>query len=907
MFLITRDFFKNISEIKLKKKILEKCSDFSKLMIEKEKQIRSLPKGYWVRKINNTEIYKFRLKSGDRILFTYVNDDRYNEPSILFLDYCTHDKQILRGKAISVESSILKAKDLQIDKKFDNDDLDNDNNFIKDYEAKGYVDLESIMSIVVDDSYIALLMNNNNEDYLYYLTEAQFECIKDYGKPVIITGAAGSGKTTVALHKLLSQSNDNSRIGYITYTELLSDNAKRSYEKFKTCNKGSVEFYYIHQFYSKILGVSTDNIATYTIFKDITDDLKSRNYKLLRKIDSLDIYTEYRGIIKGYIGLEANQIDKLSSRKHNMITIDEYIDLPNSYSIFSEEEKIEIYKLCVKYNEKLDELGKKDENDLAIETISKINEGKITLFDYIIVDEVQDLSEIQIYMLSRLTKNPNQIMFSGDIHQIINPTFFDFGRLKNIYYGLGIDTSIHTLSKNYRNTIEIIQLLNKLIKDRQQYIGKSTYDYNESGVLNGDKPLVGKLDESETKQLLELVSDKHYCAIIVSNLEEKERLISLCEGARNRIFLVNEIKGLEYDNIYCLNITSSNSSEWNKIYSGEAKGSSKYRYYFNLFYVAISRAKKNLFIYEDNINTSIINSIKQITNYQELFSVSKLELDTESTENDWIKEYKRLEKVGNIEKAIFARDKAQEQKIILENKRLDASRIIIYPGELDNEDITNGKDEVSKLLNEGFKQYQNRNYGGAIEIYEKALDLDKNNYMIYYYIASCFGYMSGGMNKSLEYYDWCLSLKEDFLEAYLDKAAIEKNIPGYTLNAIDTLKEALKYHSNIANVYSQLADLYMDIYKSDFRNEKDNEQALMNASKYYTLGLNSDKALKWDSLNKKWIKDKNNKYLNFLFKDFKENIKLCNSKEKLKEKINQDDSFDLSNLFRSLINMTDNI
>lgn len=876
MFLITKDFFKNISEIKLKKKILEKCSDFSKLMIEKEKQIRSLPKGYWVRKINNTEIYKFRLKSGDRILFTYVNDDRYNEPSILFLDYCTHDKQILRGKTISVQSSKLKAKDLQIDKNIEDEELDNDNRFIKDYESKGYMDLESIVSIVVDDSYIALLMNNNNDDYLYYLTESQFECIKDYGKPVVITGAAGSGKTTVALHKLLSQSNSSSRIGYVTYTELLSDNAKRSYEKFKTknCDKSSVEFYYIHQFYSKILGIPSDNIATYTIFKEIIEDLKSKNYKLLRKIDSLDIYTEYRGIIKGYIGLEATQIDKLNSRKYNMITIDEYINLPNSYSIFSNEEKKEIYKLCVKYNEKLNELGKKDENDLAIETIFKINDGKIDLFDYIIVDEVQDLSEIQIYMLSRLTKNPNQIMFSGDIHQIINPTFFNFGRLRNIYYGLGIDTSIHTLSKNYRNTIEIIELLNALIKDRQQYIGKSTYDYNESGVLNGNKAIVGKLDKIDTKQLLQSVSDKHYCAIIVPNIEEKERLINICESAKSRIFLVNEIKGLEYDNIYCINITSSNSNEWNKIYSGQAKGNSKYRYFFNLFYVAISRARKNLFIYEDNIKTSVINSIEAVINYQEKFTVSNLALGIESTKDDWIKESKRLEKVGNIEKSIFARDKAQEEAIILVNKAtVDCWKYIINPADLDDTDIVVAKDEVSRLINEGYKKYQSRDYGSAIKIYEQALDLDKDNYMIYYHIANCFSYMRAGKYKSLEYYNWCLSLKEDFLEAYLDKAAIEKTILEYT-NAISTLTDALKYHSNSVNVYGQIISVYMEMYTSDVLTKNiNNKNILTKVIKLCREGLEATDSVKWDGLNKKWIKDCNNEYLNYLHNQFKKYIK----------------------------------
>lgn len=881
MFLITKDFFKKINDIKLKKKILEKCCDFANLMIENEKQIRSLPKGYWVRKINNTDIFKFRLRNGDRILFTYVSNILSDKPYILFLDYCSHDKQILRGKSLSLESAKLKAKDLQINKSTVDSDIyetiDNDNKFVIDYKSKGYMDLESLVSIVVDESYIALLMNNSNEDYLYYLTDAQFECIKDHGKPLIITGAAGSGKTMVALHKLLSVSTDKYNIGYITYTELLSDNARRCFEKFKNIknNRGNVEFYYIHQLYSKILGIPSDNIATYETFKNIVEGLKSRNYKYIRKIDCLDIYTEYRGIIKGYLGLEANQINKLDTRRYNMITMDEYLNLPNSYSIFSEEEKIEIYKLCTKYNEKLIKLGKKDENDLAINIIEKINEGKINLFDYIIVDEVQDLSEIQIYMLSKLVKNPNEIMFSGDIHQIINPTFFDFGRLKNIYYGLGIDTSTHSLSKNYRNTIEIIELLNSLMKDRQKYIGKTSYDYNESGILNGDKALVGKLTDNEIRQLLIKISEKHYCAIVVPNIEEKERLINLCDEAKNRIFLVNEIKGLEYDNIYCLNMISPNNSEWNKIYSGEAKNNSKYRYFFNLFYVAISRARKQLFIYEDNIDNPVIKSIEKHIIYQNEFNINDLNLDIQSTKDDWIKESKRLEKVGNIEKAKFAKDKAQEEKIISRNKFLD-SNMDVYSKLVDGKAVRNSNDEVSKLINEGFKKYQNRNYGGAIEIYEKALALDKDNHIIYHYIGNCFGYMTGGMKKSLEYYDWCIYLKPEYLEVYLDKAAVEKNIPGYTQNAINTLEKALKYHKNIANIYNLLVGLYLQLYETSMNFGVNNKKALKKVIEYSELGLKSNKALDWDSLNKRWIDDENNQYLKSIHRDLRQVKNLFN-------------------------------
>lgn len=911
MFLITKDFFKNISDFKLKKKILEKCSDFSKLMIEKEMQIRSLPKGYWVRKINNTDIFKFRLKSGDRILFTYINDNRYKETSILFLDYCTHDKQIIRGKSISLESSILKAKDLQIDKSYLDDEFDskleNENKFINTYKNKDFIDLESLTSIIVDDSYISLLMNNNNEDYLYYLTQSQFNCIKKIGKPVIITGAAGSGKTTVALHKLLAQSFENSKVCYITYTELLSDNAQRCFEKFrnKKSNNGSVSFYYIHQFYSKTLGIPFDCIATYETFKSKIEQLRFNDYKSLKKVDSLDIYTEYRGILKGYLGLEANQVKTLSSRKNNMLTLEEYLNLPNSYSIFTDEEKVDIYKLCSKYNEKLIELGMKDENDLAIETIFRIGQGSINLFDYVIVDEVQDLSEIQIYMLSKLVKNPNQIMFSGDIHQIINPTFFNFGRLRNIYFGLGFDTSIHTLSKNYRNTIEIIQILNTLIKDRQQYIGKTKYDYVESGITSGDKALIGSLNNLEIQKLLKYVSEKHYCAIVVPNIESKNKLISLYEGSKDRIFLVNEIKGLEYDNIYCLNMLSVNNKEWNEIYNGVANGNSKYRYFFNLFYVAISRARKNLFIYEDNIKNPVIESIKSLTKYQEVFNTDNLKIEAISSKEDWIKESKRLEKVGNLEKAQFARNKSEEELIINSNARMDSSMVMTCLGEVDNKNIVEGNDMVSNLINEGFKYYQNRNYGGALNFYEKALKLDRDNYLIYHYMANCFGYMTGGMKKSLEYYDWCLQLKEDYLEAHLDRAAVAKNIPGYELNAIETLEKGYKYHPNIANICDMLGDLYLELYKSDYLNGKENDIVLNKAIKYYNLGIKSNKALSWDSLNKRWKKDNNNRYLKCLHKSCRENLKLCSSKKLLNSSIlntNYDDYSELFKLFNNIFN-----
>ena len=101
-------------------------------------------------------------------------------------------------------------------------------------------------------------------------------------------------------------------------------------------------------------------------------------------------------------------------------------------------------------------------------------------------------------------------------------------------------------------------------------------------------------------------------------------------------------------------------------------------------------------------------------------------------------------------------------------------------------------------------------------------------------MANCFSYMSGGMKKSLEYYDWCLKLKEDYLEAHLDRVAVAKNMTGYTNNAIEKLKIAYSYHPDVVNVCQMLGSLYEDLYNNSLSNKERNE--VLENLHYYKLG-----------------------------------------------------------------------
>lgn len=402
----------------------------------------------------------------------------------------------------------------------------------------------------------------------------------------------------------------------------------------------------MNKFYEKICLIDSNKIITsYEAIKWI--ESKKYAYPILKKIKGYEIYSEIKGIIKGYLGLDGINISKL--KKDYKIKLEDYLNIPSKYSIFSIEEKKEIYRFASNYQKWLDEIDKYDENNLSIEVIEKFKRN-IEKYDYIVVDEIQDFTEVQIYMIQEILKDKNNIIWAGDVHQTVNPTFFEFSRLKNIYYSdKNTQMDEFTLSKNYRSTKQIINITNKISDYRKKTIGVKD-DYNENSLKEGVRPGIIIPNEKNLLEILKSISNKVYCAIIVSDNDDKNKLINIYPKAKGRIFTVYEIKGLEYDNIYCYNIISKHKENWVKIFNEDVKHNTKMRYYFNLLYVAISRAKEFVCLYEDNVDMipsdfiSDFNLIKEISN-NNIYTLH------ESSELEIEKEIEQLDKSGNFEQA----------------------------------------------------------------------------------------------------------------------------------------------------------------------------------------------------------------------------------------------------------------
>lgn len=803
--IISKQFLKNVPP-HIKESILKKLQSFHNALQDAEGMIREIPAGYWIRKVKNTDVFKFRLNNSDRILFTYLPKRDGEESNILFLNYVSHDEQIRKAKSLDLNH--IEYEQLEINKDtFVDDEVDDKLDLEIEQE---YIDSEinNIPAIVVKEEYISLIVDEDNEDFLYYLTEEQYEALKYFGKPIILSGAGGTGKTVVLLNKLMHLANKNVKAAYLSYNNLLVEDMKRVFGKFYYGEGNQLpDFHSIKDFYGKHLAIKENEIVTYYTF---VNWFKKERYKFkgLKGIDELAVWTEIRGIIKGYLGLEYSEVRFLSHHgKRRILSLDQYINLPKGYSNFSEREKEAIYQVALHYQNWLNEKNLFDENDLAVEIIKKVQAKEIEQYSYLIVDEIQDLSETQLYMVSQLVKDKRNILFGGDVHQTINPTFFNFGRIKNLYYTSGLEVKDFRLTKNYRNTKEITELANILANYRQTLIGKTSYDYKVEAVRSGKEPILLEPSESNLDYILTRIKDKHYAAFIVADEEEKDALIKKYDEAKGRIFTIYEIKGLEYETVFCYNLISKFQEAWRQIVNGKAKRKDQYRYYFNLLYVALSRAKDFLCMIENNSKV-IPEKLFEAFQYIKEADSKKLQIFKSSSENEWAKEAKRLETIGNKEKSRVARDFSKERFIQDLNKNLD--NIIVTDKDAPGIDLHIDKDDQN--LTEGIKYLRLQQFNRAIQKLNEYIDDYPEDADGYYYLGLVYTYAASGTDYSIRYFDEAIRLKPDWYEVYLDKASSLRFI-GKNEEAIKTLDQAIAVKPRIGNAYFIKGLLYFEELK----------------------------------------------------------------------------------------------
>ena len=119
------------------------------------------------------------------------------------------------------------------------------------------------------------------------------------------------------------------------------------------------------------------------------------------------------------------------------------------------------------------------------------------------------------------------------------------------------------------------------------------------------------------------------------------------------MFTVEEIKGIEKDYIICYNVMSKFKRMWDIILTTDVMRQNQYRYYFNLLYVAITRARQHLCFIEEEMPTLLFEYLADEFMIFSEFDEAQLKLSQISTDNQFYKEAKLYERRELYEQAII--------------------------------------------------------------------------------------------------------------------------------------------------------------------------------------------------------------------------------------------------------------
>ena len=116
-------------------------------------------------------------------------------------------------------------------------------------------------------------------------------------------------------------------------------------------------------------------------------------------------------------------------------------------------------------------------------------------YDFVVVDEVQDLTNVQLLLILRALRDPRGFLLCGDSNQIVHPNFFSWSKVKTLFWNEQGDGApaelIRILNTNFRNSPQVTEIANRLLHIKHARFGSVD---RESNYLVGSRgPSAGRV------------------------------------------------------------------------------------------------------------------------------------------------------------------------------------------------------------------------------------------------------------------------------------------------------------------------------------------------------------------------------------------------------------------------------
>lgn len=498
----------------------------------------------------------------------------------------------------------------------------------------------------IDDEYLQEILSKSSSSKMTNIVNTiqreQNEIIRNViDKYLIVQGIAGSGKTSVALH----------RIAYLLYKE-------------KDLKFNNVLIFSPNDVFSNYISQILPELGEENVLQTTYSDFSKSYLKQFSKIESFTTFIErfynqskfnenlyketkfklssqFKFLIDEYLcnyeknlyfvkGLKVNELE-IDVNELNKLFKDRYFNIP----IFKRLEFIS-ERICdlanLSYRKYGKTINKKLENNLSVDlklkdlynnilvsskfkTLSNLKREKNKIknqlnfedmisflylyfelkgypddkqIKHIIIDEVQDYTFMQLEILKKVFPKASFTIL-GDVNQTINP-YYKYNNLNQINSIFSNQGKYIELTKTYRSSEEIIKYTNSILGlnnicsvRRKNGVSVIEKEIDNSELVSEVIIDINKMKENGVFRIGIITKNNVEAIKLYEELEHKIKDVSLIErGINNIVILPSYIsKGLEFDGVISFNLKGNEYQEKDKF----------------LFYVVCTRAQHSLIVY----------------------------------------------------------------------------------------------------------------------------------------------------------------------------------------------------------------------------------------------------------------------------------------------------------------------
>lgn len=445
----------------------------------------------------------------------------------------------------------------------------------------------------------------------YILTPTQMDAVNAKGEHILVKGIPGSGKTTVLLTKLqnIVDEDPSASILFITFNNTLQKYIKESLQN-DLEEELQMELEHL-------------NVEVYTYHKWATKMLhKLKMYKApIEKGTFGTFINELSGTHRFYTDKKYHSFleEEIAWIKEKGIkTFKEYKEIRRTgrgTALQVNDRKV-VYTILEAWNSYLNANSFymwQDYANVVNDNIESVN--KYFEYDYIFIDEAQDLSQVQLISLRKIARKG--LVIAADLGQKIYKTDFTW-----LSVGIKVQGGrTKKLSGAFRSTKEIMDLANSLLKHDSTLNPEDIeqeYDAEESGLLPG--VLNAKSFKYETELVAKLIKDIHaqtkadgweptigillfennrldgwrkslYYSNIQSEIIRDQYGSALKPGVK--LLTMHGAKGLEFDYVIISGLNQRFPSLINRLDDEMSHAIDTNR---RLLYVSMTRAKENVYL-----------------------------------------------------------------------------------------------------------------------------------------------------------------------------------------------------------------------------------------------------------------------------------------------------------------------